>query len=161
MTEQSPAVTLSHPPAAVLRVLNPALRTLLRTPVLAGAGKEFMVVHVTGRKSGKRYAIPLSAHWIDGELYAISSAGWKWNFRDGAPADVRHAGQTRPMRGELITDPAAVAELCHRSTQHYGPKKAQRMMGMKFREQRIPTLDEFTEAARREHLAAVRFTPAS
>jgi hypothetical protein len=35
------------------------------------------------------------------------------------------------------------------------------MMGLGFREQRIPTLEEFTEAAQREKLAAVKLTPAS
>ena len=32
MTEQTPAVTISHPPAAMLRIVNPAVRFLLRTP---------------------------------------------------------------------------------------------------------------------------------
>lgn len=159
MTEQSHAVTLSHPPEPVLRVINPILRTLLRTPLLGGAGKEFMVVNVTGRKSGKRYSIPLSAHWIDGDLYAISSAGWKWNFRDGARAEILHDRQTRTMRGELIQDPATVAQLCHKTAQANGVKMAQRMLGMTFREQRIPTVEEFAEAARRERIAAIRFTP--
>jgi len=34
------------------------------------------------------------------------------------------------------------------------------MMGVKFRDQEIPTLEEFTEAVGRLHLAAVRLTPA-
>ena len=34
------------------------------------------------------------------------------------------------------------------------------MMGLKFRDQRIPTREEFAEAIERLHLAAVRFTPA-
>jgi len=33
MTEQPPAVTISHPPAAILRAVNPILRSLLRTPL--------------------------------------------------------------------------------------------------------------------------------
>jgi hypothetical protein len=33
------------------------------------------------------------------------------------------------------------------------------MLGMTFREQRIPTVEEFAEAARRERIAAIRFTP--
>lgn len=69
-------------------------------------------------------------------------------------------GKTTTMRGELIRDPAAVAELSHRVAESYGAKLAQRMMGLKFRDDRIPTVEEFTEAARRDGMAAVKFTPA-
>ena len=70
------------------------------------------------------------------------------------------AGKTTAMRGELICDRAVVSDLFHRCAESYGVQRAQRMMGLKFREQRIPTLDEFEEAVDRLHLAAVRLTPA-
>lgn len=160
MTEQSPAVTISHPPAAILRAVNPVLGYLLRTPLAGGARRQMMVVSFNGRKTGRRYSIPLSAHRIDDNLYALTSAPWKFNFRDGATAAVLVGGKTTTMRGELIRDPAVVADLSHRAAESYGQKRAQRMMGLKFRDQRIPTLEEFTEAAEREHMAAVRLTPA-
>src|ERR1700682_6108660 len=90
MTEQSPAITVSHPPAAILRVVNPILRFLLRTPVMGGARKELMVVSFNGRKTGRQYTIPLSAHRIDNDLYALTGAPWKQNFRDD------HARRTHP-----------------------------------------------------------------
>ena len=34
------------------------------------------------------------------------------------------------------------------------------MMGLKFRDDRVPTLEEFTEAAQRDGMRAVRLTPA-
>jgi hypothetical protein len=159
MAEQSPAVTVSHPPIALLRVVNPLLGALLRTPVAGGARKQMMVVNVTGRKSGRRYSIPVSAHVIDGQLYALTSAPWKNNFRDGATAEVLHDGSTTTMRGELISDPAVVADIGHRCAESYGVKRAQRAMGLKFRDQRVPTVEEFTEAAQRERMAAIKFTP--
>jgi hypothetical protein len=82
--------------------------------------KQMMVVTVTGRKTGRPYAIPLSAHRIDNTLYALTSAPWKNNFRDGATAEVLHNGKTTTMRGELITDPAVVADLSSRCAQSYG-----------------------------------------
>jgi hypothetical protein len=161
MPEQSPAVTISHPPDAILRAVNPILRFLLRTPIAGPGRDQLMIVTFTGRKSGRRYSIPLSAHRIDNTLYAITSAPWKQNFRDGATAEVLHNGTTTTMRGELIKDPAAVADLAHRCAEFYGAKRAQRSMGLKFRDDRVPTLEEFTEAAQREHIAAVRLTPTS
>ena len=158
MTE--PAVTTSHPPERLLRAANPVVRFLLRTPLAGSARRQLMVLNFTGRKTGRRYSIPVSAHRIDNTLYAIANAGWKANFRDGATAEVLYDGKTTNMRGELIRDPAAVADLCRRAAESYGAKQAQRMMGLKFRDDRIPTLEEFTEAAQREGIAAVRLTPA-
>jgi len=160
MAEQSPAITISHPPDALLRAINPVMRFLLGTPLAGSARKQIMVMDFTGRKSGRPYSIPVSAHVIDGELYALTSLPWKNNFRGGAAVEVLHDGKRTPMRGELITDTATVADLCHRCAEAYGVKRAQRMMGLGFRDQRIPTLEEFTEAAQREHMAAVKLTPA-
>ena len=135
------------------------LRALLRTPLAGSARKQLMVLSFTGRKTGKPYSIPLSAHVIDNELYALTGAPWKQNFRGGAAAEVLHDGKTTAMRGEPIRDRAVVSDLYLRCVQSYGVQRAQRMIGLKFRDQRIPTLNEFTEAVDRMHLAAVRLTP--
>ncbi|MDT5324823.1 MAG: hypothetical protein QOF25_1975 [Mycobacterium sp.] len=161
MTEQPPAVTVAHPPAGILRAVNPLLRVLLRTPVMGAARKAMMVLSFTGRKSGRRYSIPVSAHQIDHDLYALAGAPWRLNFRGGASAEVLHDGKSTTMHGELIEDPSAVADLSRRCAESYGVKGAQRMMGLKFRDQRIPTVDEFTEAAKANHFGAIRLTPAT
>ncbi|BBX98278.1 hypothetical protein [Mycobacterium lacus] len=161
MAEQSHAVEVGHPPEALLRLINPVLGALLRTPLAGSARKQLMVLNFTGRKSGRRFSIPVSAHVIDGELYALTGAPWKQNFRDGAVAQVVHDGKTTTMRGELIRDRAVLPDLYLRCAQSYDVKRAQRMMGLTFRDQRVPTQEEFTEAIDRLKLAAVRLTPAS
>jgi hypothetical protein len=160
MAEQPYAVDVGHPPSALLRLVNPALRFLLGTPLAGPARKQLMVLNFTGRKTGRPYSIPLSAHVIDHDLYALTGSPWKQNFRGGAPAQVLYDGKTTAMRGELIRDRAVVSDLYHRCAESYGVRRAQRMIGVKFREQRIPTRDEFGEAVDRLHLAAVRLTPA-
>lgn len=160
MTEESFAVAANHPPEALLRMLNPVLRRVLPTPLAGPLGRQMMVVNVTGRKSGRRYSIPVSAHRIDGTLYAVTSATWKSNFRGGGDAEVVYNGKTTPMRGEVISDPAVVADLVHRAAQSYGPRRAQTMIGLKFRDGGIPTVEEFADAVRREGIAAVKFSPA-
>jgi hypothetical protein len=160
MAEQSPAVTGAHPPEALMRAANPVMRFLLGTPLAGPLRHKMMVVGFKGRKSGRQYSIPLSAHMIDNQLYALTSAPWKNNFRDGAGAEVLHDGKKTSMHGELVTDPSVVADLSHRCAESYGVKGAQRMMGLKFRDQRIPTVEEFTEAAQREKIVAVKLTPA-
>jgi hypothetical protein len=159
MAEQLPAVSVSHPPEGLIRIGNHVLRFLLATPLAGSARKQLMVVSFKGRKSGREYSIPLSAHVIDNQLYALTSAPWKNNFRDGADARVLHNGKRTPMRGELITDPATVADISHRCAESYGVKRAQRLMGLRFRDDRIPTLEEFTEVAQLERMTAIKLTP--
>jgi hypothetical protein len=155
-------ITKSHPPKAFLRlVVNPILARLLHTPLAGAARHQFMVVDFTGRKSGRPYSLVLSAHLIDGILYALSGANWKANFRGGAPARVLHDGKTAAMRGELITDTALVGALYARCADSYGVKKAERVMGIGFRDHRMPTHDQFVEAVEELGLRAIRFTPAT
>jgi hypothetical protein len=160
MTEQSTPISISHPPSAVLRVVNPIVKLLLRTPFAGAARNQLMVVDFTGRKSGRPYSLVLSAHLIDGILYAMSGATWKANFRGGAPAQVRHGGKTTAMRGELITDTAHVADLYARCAESYGVKRAERVMGIGFRDHQMPTREQFVEAVEQLGLRAIRFTPA-
>jgi hypothetical protein len=161
MTEQSSAITISHPPDAVLRLINPMMKLLLHTPLMGAARNQMMVVGFTGRKSGRQYSIPLSAHLIDNVLYAMTAAPWKNNFRGGATAQVLHNGKTTTMRGEFITDHALVADLYSRCAESYGVKGAERAMGLKFADGRMPSRDEFAEAVNQLHLAAIRLTPAT
>ena len=145
---------------SLLHAANPIVRRVLRLPVARRLRDQVMVVDVTGRKTGRRYSIPLSAHQIDGTIYAMSSAPWKHNFRDGVPAQVLHNRESIAMRGELIEDSAIVGDLAHRCAQAYGPRRARRMMGLKFRDGQIPAATEFAAVCEREHYFAVRFTPA-
>jgi hypothetical protein len=161
MTEQSNAITISHPSDALLRVVNPLMKLLLRTPFAGAARNQLMVVDFTGRKSGRHYSIPLSAHLIDDILYAMTAATWKNNFRDGAAAQVLHDGKTTTMRGELITDKALITDLFSRCAESYGVKRAERAMGLGFRDHQMPTRDQFAEAVDELHLNAIRFTPAT
>ena len=156
MADQS-AVGAAHPPQLLLNIVNPALKLALKTP-LGGFIGDFMLVAFTGRKTGKRYATPVSAHALDGALYVVLEAQWKYNFRDGAEAQVSYRGKTSTMRGELITEPAAVADIADRIARSYSPKKAQRQMGMSFRGGVFPTLAEWEESVRRMKIAAIKLT---
>jgi hypothetical protein len=160
MTEKSNPITISHPPDAILRVFNPILKLLLHTPFAGPARNQLMVVNFTGRKSGRHYSIPLSAHVIDGTLFAMTGNSWKANFRDGATAQVLHDGKSTAMRGELITDKAQVTNLYSRCAESYGPKRAERAMGLGFRDHQMPTHDQFADAVDELSLRAIRFTPA-
>ena len=69
-------------------------------------------------------------------------------------------GKTLAVRGELIQDRSVAAGLYRSLAESYGVKKAERMMGLKFRDKQTPTSEQFAEAIDQLHLAAIRFTPA-
>ncbi|HTQ20760.1 hypothetical protein [Mycobacterium sp.] len=159
MAEESYAIDVGHPPSVLMKAINPILGALLRTPLAGPFGKQLMVLSFTGRKSGRQFTFPVSAHVIDNDLYALTGAAWKQNFSGGATARVLYDGKTTVMHGELIRDRVQVPALYFKCAESYGVKRAQRMIGLRFRDQRIPTLDEFAEAVDRMHLIAIRFTP--
>ena len=63
------------------------------------------------------------------------------------------------MRGELITEPAAVVDIVDRLAKSYGAKRAQRYMGLTFRDDRVPSAADWQHAVGRLGIAAVKLTP--
>lgn len=148
----------AHPPAAMMRVSNPVMRGLLRSPVGGRMRRQFMVLRFFGRRTGRRYDVPVVAHRLDGELYALTDAAWRNNFRGGADVEVTLDGHVTRMRGQLLDDPEAVAPLYARAIDQFGVKRAQRMLGLKIHTPGTPAPEALAEAAQRYHLCAIRLT---
>ncbi|MDQ3772460.1 MAG: grhN [Actinomycetota bacterium] len=98
----------ARPPAALVRVLNPIMRFVLRTP-LGRLVKPFALLEFTGRRTGRSYRVPAGWHDAGGVRVVISPASWRANFANGAPALVHHRGRAQPMIGTLVSDPTEVA----------------------------------------------------
>jgi hypothetical protein len=142
----------------MLRVSNPVMRGLLRSPVGGPLRRQFMVLRFFGRKTGRRYDIPVVAHRLDGGLYALTGAPWRNNFRGGTDVQVTLDGRVTRMRGQLLDDPETVAPLYVRAIDHFGVKRAQRMLGLKIHTPGTPSSEALAEATRRYHLSAIRLT---
>lgn len=97
-----------HPPTAVIKVLNPIMRTVLGTP-LGRLVRPFALLEFTGRQSGRQYRVPAGWHVVDGGPVVFSPAPWRANFAGGAPVTVRHRGRAQQMTGTLVIDRAEVA----------------------------------------------------
>lgn len=78
----------------VQRYVNLLVRGMLRTPGLARlVGRRLVVLYVVGRKSKRRYVIPV-AYLRDGDdLLVGTSSTWARNLRDGEPLRIRLAGR--------------------------------------------------------------------
>jgi hypothetical protein len=163
MEPERPAVELSHPPRWILRFLNPTMRTLLGTPLAGPLRRSMMVLRFTGRATGHKYAIPVTAHRSkdhpDEAPYVLTAAPWRVNFRGGRPVDVTVDGRTARMRGELVENTVEVAQVYVRRIEELGIKKAERDIGIAVREGRVPTVEEMAAAVERQHFAIVRLYP--
>jgi hypothetical protein len=86
-----------------MRVSNPIMRVLLRSPAGGPIRRQFMMLRFFGRKTGRRYDVPVVAHRLDGGLYALTDAPWRNNFRSGADVEVTVDGHVIRMRGSCLT----------------------------------------------------------
>jgi deazaflavin-dependent oxidoreductase (nitroreductase family) len=76
---------------------NGAMKALLRSPAHSLVSGAFMLITVTGRKTGRRYTTPVN-YVQDGELLTVLSwreRSWWRNVRGGAPVTVRLRGKNR------------------------------------------------------------------
>lgn len=98
----------ARPPLTLVRILNPIMRAVLRTP-LAVLVRPFALIEFTGRRSGKRYLVPVGWHRANDDEVVFSPAAWRVNFEGGIPVTVRYRGRRRAMTGTLVSDPEQVA----------------------------------------------------
>ncbi|MFI5890134.1 nitroreductase/quinone reductase family protein [Actinoplanes sp. NPDC051513] len=90
-------------------VANRIVRVLLRTPLIArGVGARLITLYVVGRKSGKRYTVPVAYTAHEGALLIGTPFAWARNLRTGDTVEVRHKGRRRQAGVEALTDEASV-----------------------------------------------------
>ena len=113
------------------RLVNWMIRAVLRTPLLCRlAGKRLITVYVVGRKSGRRYAVPVAYTRRDGTLLVGTQFGWARNMRSGDPVDIRLAGKRRSADVRMVTDETDVVE-------HFGRMAQDNHQFAKFNQIRI------------------------
>jgi hypothetical protein len=156
----APAIQRQEPPKAMLAVANPVFAALLRSPLHRLVDGPFLLLHITGRTTGRRYSIVVARHDLDGGTAILTSSPWRMNARGGADVEITDRGRTRPARAELVEDPDLVADAYASEIQRLGWKAAQRRIALKINVERAPTHDELVDAARREHLSVIRLRPA-
>ena len=96
--------------------VNRIVRGVLRTPGLAKvAGRRLITLYVVGRKSGRRFTVPVAYTWHDGELLIGTPFAWARNLRTGDAISVRHLGRRRTAdvrvhagEAEVVADYAVI-----------------------------------------------------
>ena len=133
------------PPAAVLMVMNPIVRTVLRSPLHRALSRDLMLLHVTGRTSGRVYDVPVGRHEHHGQLVASAGGSWRRNLRHGANLEVTVDGRRLRAYGELVEDPHEVAQIFSDLLNGLGRKRANRL-GLRVNVERAHTLEELRVA---------------
>ncbi len=152
-------VTRSVPPPPLTKMGNPVVSLLLRSPMHGVLDSAVLLLHVTGRKTGRRYDIPVGYTEVDGRLTIVTIAGWRVNLRGGGDVEVTMRGCRRAMHALLTEDPAAVAVSYQTVIERLGWEKARRHLGISTRDGRPPTVLELRDAAREYGWSVITLTP--
>lgn len=92
-------------------IQNALMRALLRLPFPTPLSGRLILITFTGRKSGKRYQLPVS-YVQQGNLLLTPAGGkWKSNLQDGQPVNIRLRGRDVLARPEVIKNADEVERL--------------------------------------------------
>lgn len=148
-----PAVERRHPPTAVVRVVNPLVRRLVSRGV---AGSQLLLLHLTGRRTGRSYDVPVGYHLLDGVPTVLTNSPWRHNLAGGQDVEVTWRGVRRPARATLVTDVRAVTDVYAGLFEALGWQAAQRRLGVRVNVGRAPTREELAAVVERSGLSLVR-----
>ncbi|MBE0689814.1 MAG: nitroreductase family deazaflavin-dependent oxidoreductase [Anaerolineae bacterium] len=100
---QSPWITF-------VRLQNPLMKWLLGSPLHFFASRTYMLITVTGRKTGKRYTTPVQYAQTGDELVIVTSEAYRWwrNLIGGAEVELRLRGRSAHGVAQVTADPKAV-----------------------------------------------------
>ena len=103
-------MTATTAPPTVPPYVNRFIRALLRSPLHGLMSKNTMLLGFTGRKTGKRYVIPIRYAREGNRVTCFTDSKWWINLRGGAPVEMLIGGQTRPGVATTIADPSTVEQ---------------------------------------------------
>lgn len=141
-------------PPFLIHVVNPVMKRLLASPLHGPLSRGLMVLHVTGRKSGKTYDVVVGRHVIDGRLYAHANGGWRVNLRGGAEITLTLDGTERRGHAVLVEDRDQVTDIVMTLLERLGPNNAARI-GLRVNVDRMPTREEVRDGIRGDAYALI------
>ena len=74
----------------IVRVANALPKLILRSPLHGLMSNQVLLLTYTGRKSGKRYTVPITYVKVGNTLLLATDRPWWKNLRGGAQVQVSH-----------------------------------------------------------------------
>src|SRR3984885_719051 len=91
---------------------NRIVRGMLRTPLVCRlAGSRLVTLYIVGRKSGRRYTVPVAYTRSGADLLIGTPFGWGRNLRTGEPVEIRLKGRRRQADVRVYSSEADVTGL--------------------------------------------------
>ncbi len=138
--------------------LNKMITWMLRSPLHGVVSKDIMLITVTGRKSGKKYTLPISyVREDDLVLCSTDRVGRKWwkNLRGGADVLLRLRGQDIAGRATVIDDdPEAIAKGIRTMLQHV-PRDA-KYYDVRLDDQKQPLAEDIVRSAQHRVIIKIK-----
>lgn len=117
---------LMKPPVRLFRAVNPAVNRLLGSPLHGVMSDILILLHFTGRRSGRRYDLPVG-YAGDGERFYISTdKRWCHNLRGGQRIEVTYRGTRMPAVTDVLDEPETMAD-AYGTMLRLGPRYATRL----------------------------------
>jgi deazaflavin-dependent oxidoreductase (nitroreductase family) len=92
-------------------LVNRIVNGLLHVPLISrGIGNRLITLYVVGRKTGKRYTVPVAYTRHGDELLIGTPFGWARNLHTGDTVEVNFKGRRRTADVVALTDEASVIE---------------------------------------------------
>ena len=88
----------------VVKILNPFVRFLLKSPLQGLISKDILLLHFQGRKSGRWFATPVSYVKDGNRLRVLTDAAWWKNLRDRPGARVHLCGKELAVQATTRSD---------------------------------------------------------
>jgi hypothetical protein len=97
----------ARPPLLLVKIMNPVLRWVLRTP-LGRLIRPVALLEFVGCRGG-RFRIPVGWHAAQEGPVIVTPARWRRNLREPTTVRVYHRGRKHRFIATLDEDPASVA----------------------------------------------------
>jgi hypothetical protein len=152
-------ITRHVPPQRFVDMINPLVRAALRSPLHRPLDSAAILLHVTGRRTGQVYDIPVGYVRIDERLLVVTDHTWRANLRGGADLEVTLDGHRRPMHAELVEEPQAVAATVLEIIDRHGLTSAESRLGLAFHPEQVPEEHDLVNGVQQLGISFVVLTP--
>lgn len=131
-TSPAVAVTSKAPDPRLMRLFNPLISGLLRSPLHGLLSGSLLVLVLTGRRSGRQITLPVGYTRDGDSLLVISQHSdqkrWWRNLRGGAPVSLYLRGRRVAAHADVLEAPRSVAGEIDRLIEKFGVREASRRL---------------------------------
>lgn len=142
-----------------MKVLNPLVRWRLRRRARGETARRLMLLHVTGRKTGRCYDVPVGRETAGDRLCTFTDGSWRHNLRGGAAVEVTLDGKRKRATAVLEEEPGRIARVLLERIEDAGVADASKAVGFRVNVARNPTLHELRDMIVQSGLSIVYVEP--